>query len=92
MHWLKAVHVLPATPARVLGIIVLILSWLLVRAAERAMRHGGTNIRPDHPTPSVVTDGPLGFSCNPRISRALACISGSLYSATPSGRWSRYRP
>jgi protein-S-isoprenylcysteine O-methyltransferase Ste14 len=66
LHWVKPVHLLHRQNlARVLGLVILLLSWLLVRAAEKAMKRAGTNIRPDQPSLAVVTDGPFRFSRNP---------------------------
>jgi protein-S-isoprenylcysteine O-methyltransferase Ste14 len=65
LHWLKPIAILPAPPARILGLALLISSMLLVRAAEKAMKSAGTNVRPDQPSLAVVTGGPFRFSRNP---------------------------
>jgi protein-S-isoprenylcysteine O-methyltransferase Ste14 len=65
LHWLRPLHLLLPLVARLLGLVVLILSWLLVRSAEHAMKRSGTNIRPDQPTLAIVTDGPFRFTRNP---------------------------
>jgi len=65
LHWLMPVHLLPRLVALGMGAAILFLSWLLVRAAEQAMKQAGTNIRPDQPTLAIVTDGPFRFSRNP---------------------------
>jgi protein-S-isoprenylcysteine O-methyltransferase Ste14 len=59
------VHLFLPVVARVLGVAILFLSWLLVHAAEKAMKRAGTNIRPDQPTLAIVTDGPFRVSRNP---------------------------
>lgn len=56
---------LPPLAARLVGFVVLVLSGLLVRSAEAAMKRAGTNVRPDLPTLSIVTDGPFRFTRNP---------------------------
>jgi protein-S-isoprenylcysteine O-methyltransferase Ste14 len=65
LHWLRPLPLLPSLVARLLGAAVLVLSWILARSAERAMRHAGTNIRPDQPTVALVTDGPFRRTRNP---------------------------
>jgi len=42
-----------------------VLSGLLARAAEAAMKRAGTNVRPDQPTLAIVTDGPFRYTRNP---------------------------
>lgn len=65
LHWLRPVPLLPRTTAWLLGAIALILSWLLARSAEHAMRRAGTNVRPDQPSLALVTDGPFRRTRNP---------------------------
>jgi protein-S-isoprenylcysteine O-methyltransferase Ste14 len=59
------VPLLPPLIARSLGLVILVLSGVLGRAAEQAMKRAGTNIRPDQPTLAIVTDGPFHFTRNP---------------------------
>jgi hypothetical protein len=40
LQWIRPAHLLPPLMARVLGLAILILSGLLVRAAEQAMKSG----------------------------------------------------
>jgi protein-S-isoprenylcysteine O-methyltransferase Ste14 len=65
LHWIWPVPLLPSLVARLLGLVILVLSAALGRAAERAMKRAGTNIRPDQPTLAIVTDGPFRFTRNP---------------------------
>ena len=65
LHWLRPVSLLPPLPARLAGLVVLVLSWSLVHSAEAAMKRAGTNVRPDQPSLAIVTDGPFRFSRNP---------------------------
>ncbi len=37
LHWLRPVSLLPPLPARLTGLVVLVLSWWLVHSAEAAM-------------------------------------------------------
>ena len=64
LHWLRPVSLLPPLPARLAGLVVLALSWWLVHSAEAAMKRAGTNVRPDQPSLTIVTDGPFRFSRN----------------------------
>jgi protein-S-isoprenylcysteine O-methyltransferase Ste14 len=65
LHWIRPVPLLPSLVARLLGLVILVLSFALARAAEHAMKRAGTNIRPDQPTLAIVTDGPFRFTRNP---------------------------
>jgi protein-S-isoprenylcysteine O-methyltransferase Ste14 len=65
LYWLKPVHLLSSLVARPIGFALLILSASLARAAEKAMKRAGTNIRPDQPALAIVTDGPFRFTRNP---------------------------
>ena len=65
LHWLRPVSLLPPLPARLAGLVVLVLSWWLVHSAEVAMKRAGTNVRPDQPSLAIVTDGPFRLSRNP---------------------------
>jgi protein-S-isoprenylcysteine O-methyltransferase Ste14 len=65
LHWIRPVPLLPSLVARLLGLVILVLSGALARAAERAMKRAGTNIRPDQPTLAIVTAGPFRFTRNP---------------------------
>lgn len=65
LHWLRPVPLLPASIARSLGVLVLVLSGLLVRAAEAAMKRAGTDPRPSRPSAAIVTEGPFRFTRNP---------------------------
>jgi protein-S-isoprenylcysteine O-methyltransferase Ste14 len=65
LHWLRPVAVLPPLAARLLGVVLLALSYALARSAEAAFKRAGTNVRPDQPTLTIVTDGPFRFTRNP---------------------------
>jgi protein-S-isoprenylcysteine O-methyltransferase Ste14 len=65
LHWLKPMPVLQPWVARLLGLVLLILSFRLARAAEKVFRRAGTNIRPDQPSLVLLTEGPFRFSRNP---------------------------
>lgn len=65
LYWAWPVRLLPTWGARVLGLVVLLLSGWLVRSAEAAMKRVGTDPRPDHPSVAVVTDGPFRWTRNP---------------------------
>jgi protein-S-isoprenylcysteine O-methyltransferase Ste14 len=65
IHWIRPVPALPPLVARLLGLLILVLSGLLARSAEAAMKRAGTNILPSQPTLAIVTDGPFRFTRNP---------------------------
>ena len=65
LHWAWPVRLLPTWGARLLGLVVLLLSGWLVRSAEAAMKRAGTDPRPDRPSVAVVTDGPFRWTRNP---------------------------
>jgi protein-S-isoprenylcysteine O-methyltransferase Ste14 len=65
LHWIWPVAVGPPLIVRLLGLVILVASGVLARAAEKAMRRAGTNIRPDQPTLAIATDGPFRFTRNP---------------------------
>ena len=65
LHWLRPVPLLPPVAARLLGVVLLVLSAWLARSAEAAMKRAGTNVRPDQPTLAIVMDGPFRFTRNP---------------------------
>lgn len=65
LHWFQPVPLLRPLIARLLGLGLLILSGVLARSAERAMKQAGTNIRPDQPTLVIVTNGPFRWTRNP---------------------------
>ena len=65
LHWIRPTPVFPPVMARLLGLLILALSGLLARSAEAAMKRAGTNIPPNQPTLSIVTDGPFRFTRNP---------------------------
>jgi protein-S-isoprenylcysteine O-methyltransferase Ste14 len=64
-HLLRPVPVLPALPARILGVLLFLASAMISIPARRAMHRAGTNIRPDQPTLAIVTDGPFRYTRNP---------------------------
>jgi protein-S-isoprenylcysteine O-methyltransferase Ste14 len=76
LHWLWPVSVLPPVAARLLGVVLLALSYALARGAEAAFKRAGTNIRPDQPTLSIVTDGPFRFTRNPLYLAATGIYAG----------------
>lgn len=65
LHWLVPLVELSRLPARLAGAAGLVAGGLLARWGEQLMRQAGTNVRPDHPTLALVTEGPFRFSRNP---------------------------
>jgi protein-S-isoprenylcysteine O-methyltransferase Ste14 len=65
LHWIRPAPGPHPMINRVAGLVILVMSIILARSAETAMKRAGTNIRPDRPTLAIVTDGPFRFSRNP---------------------------
>jgi protein-S-isoprenylcysteine O-methyltransferase Ste14 len=76
LHWLWPIAVLPPLAARLLGVVLLVLGYALARAAEASFKRGGTNIRPDQPTLTILTDGPFRFTRNPLYLAAAGLYAG----------------
>lgn len=63
-------HLVPRQPfmpwiARPLGVILLVTSGALARWGEQTMRRAGTNVNPNEPSLTIVSDGPFRYSRNP---------------------------
>lgn len=65
VHLLYPMHLAAGVWIRIVGAVLVVASGALSRWASGTMRRGGTNILPDKPTLSIVTDGPFRFSRNP---------------------------
>ena len=76
IDWIHPIPVLPLVPARVIGVIMFVLSGVLAHFAQNAMHRAGTNIRPDRPALALVTDGPFRFTRNPLYVAALGVYLG----------------
>lgn len=76
LHLLWPATALPASTARLLGVVMLVLSALLAYSAQNAMKRAGTNIRPDQPTLVIVTEGPFRASRNPLYLAAIGMYIG----------------
>ena len=76
INWIHPIPVLPLVPARVIGVIMFVLSGVLAHFAQIAMHRAGTNIRPDRPALALVTDGPFRFTRNPLYVAAIGVYLG----------------
>jgi protein-S-isoprenylcysteine O-methyltransferase Ste14 len=65
MHWRMPAMIVPAMPARVLGVVVIIAAGALAVWAKRVMDAAGTHIHPWQPTSALVTTGPFAHTRNP---------------------------
>lgn len=65
INWLWPLPLFPTSMARILGAALIVMGAAVGFAAVHALRRAGTNVRPDQPTLSVVTDGPYRWSRNP---------------------------
>ena len=79
LQTLFPMNLLPLVGAYVSGGLSFILAGILAVSAFRMMRQSGTNVAPNQPTITIVTDGPYRFSRNPiYISLTLVYCSISL--------------
>jgi protein-S-isoprenylcysteine O-methyltransferase Ste14 len=67
---------LPAVPARVLGLTLFVSSGLLAHLSHRAMQRVGTNVMPTLPTLALATDGPYRYTRNPLYIAAIGVYLG----------------
>ena len=65
LHWLMPRHPLPPVPARIAGVLLLVVSGILGKWGDATMHTAGTNVKPSEPALVVVTGGPFRFSRNP---------------------------
>jgi protein-S-isoprenylcysteine O-methyltransferase Ste14 len=64
-HWRWPLHLFPALPARLAGVILVGLAAALALWARSALVRVGTNIRPDKPALALTATGPFVFTRNP---------------------------
>jgi protein-S-isoprenylcysteine O-methyltransferase Ste14 len=76
LHWLHPISLMPALAARILGVVVFILSGVLGYFAQRELERAATNVRPDKPTTVVVMAGPYRITRNPLYIAALGVYIG----------------
>ena len=65
LHHLMPVRLMRSTASVWIGVAIGITSVVLAIWAQRAMKHAGTNVRPDRPTVAIVKNGPYMFTRNP---------------------------
>jgi protein-S-isoprenylcysteine O-methyltransferase Ste14 len=65
LDWLVPLERLPALPARLLGVVCLVVGAGVAHSGEKVMHRAGTNVRPDLPTTALVTEGPFRRTRNP---------------------------
>lgn len=65
LNWLHPIPLLPPPAAVASGTALFVLSATFGFSAQNALRRAGTNVRPDQPTLTIVTDGPYGRTRNP---------------------------
>jgi protein-S-isoprenylcysteine O-methyltransferase Ste14 len=65
LHAASRVTALPATAARVLGVVLIACAVAVAVPAFRAMARAGTSFRTERPTTAIVTDGPFRYTRNP---------------------------
>jgi len=76
LDWLHPVPLFPPTVARLLGVILFVLSVALAFWAQRELRRAGTNISPNQPTLALVTAGPYRRTRNPLYLAGLGVYAG----------------
>jgi protein-S-isoprenylcysteine O-methyltransferase Ste14 len=65
VHNIIPLHFLPSTPARWLGILLVLLSIMIVTSAYRALARAKTTFDVRKPTTAIVSDGAFRYSRNP---------------------------
>jgi protein-S-isoprenylcysteine O-methyltransferase Ste14 len=65
IHLLYPMHLAGGVWIRIVGAALVVVSGVLSRWASGTMRRAGTNVLPNRPTLSIVTDGPFRCSRNP---------------------------
>jgi protein-S-isoprenylcysteine O-methyltransferase Ste14 len=65
LDWLLPLKRLPTLPARLVGVVCLVVGAGVAHSGEKVMHRAGTNIRPDLPTTVLVTEGPFRRTRNP---------------------------
>ena len=75
-YFLWPVSLLPTLIARVLGVLLFVLSGILAHRAHLAMERVGTNVFPTQPTLALASDGPFRFTRNPLYIAALGVYLG----------------
>lgn len=76
LHWLHPIYLIPAIAARIGGTAVFILSAMFAQRAQGALERAATNVRPDRPTTTVVTEGPYRITRNPMYVATLGMYVG----------------
>jgi protein-S-isoprenylcysteine O-methyltransferase Ste14 len=72
-------RLLPPLLARLLGVALVVIAFMLGSSARRAIVRVGTNVDPREPTLAIVTDGPFRYTRNPLyLSLVLFCLGGTL--------------
>lgn len=65
LQYFWPLHLWRAWPARILGLLPMLIGAIMLRGAFMSMKRAGTNVRPNKPTTAIVSDGPYHFSRNP---------------------------
>ena len=65
IHYVFPLRILPSTPARWLGILLVLLSIMIVISALRALARAKTTFDVRKPTTAIVSDGAFQYSRNP---------------------------
>jgi protein-S-isoprenylcysteine O-methyltransferase Ste14 len=76
LHWLHPIPLMPALPARILGVVIFILSGVFGYLAQRELDRASTNVRPDRPTTAIVMEGPYRITRNPLYIAVLGIYIG----------------
>jgi protein-S-isoprenylcysteine O-methyltransferase Ste14 len=65
LHLVFPLHILPATLARGIGVVCVLVSIPLALATLRVLARAHTPVDPMKPTTALVTEGPFRYSRNP---------------------------
>lgn len=75
-HWLKPISILPPLPARILGVVLLLIAGTLALWARQTLLKAGTNVLPNKPTLAITDAGPFAHMRNPMYFSLCLVLSG----------------
>lgn len=75
-HWVKPIGIMPVWPARILGLVLLVIAGILALWARQTLLKAGTNILPSKPTLAITDAGPFAHMRNPMYLALCLLLAG----------------